>query len=478
MIGCRGAHFVRFLLTVPATEEVTNRFQIGLESRRLVDLAMPKRGRDAEDEMLSDDDGEEVLRQGCVPDPGPVGAEAAAVAAAKKAGKKAGRAAKGGAAKGGVQVDFCFKVFRVDDFGGDTLRRVTGECVQRAGGGKKTVVGSLEGSLLIRGLSEIGSKRFRFCNFHSICDDISKEMQEISTTLCNADGSLRPDNIDGLGEADASWADEQGFFHLETLEVDETHRHQDLGVRFLRSLLEWLNTDADVDEMWTFAIVEAGTLESEHDTYRKALLQFARLGFRQQAFGSSLWYIIPRRVGLLAKSEVGKMEISHIPKAPEVKKGDRPLIAFLDTMSKAKPAADFGKKLDKLCAAGAKVARALALHHAIDIGIRMSASDIGHLIRLKADINAKDHVGNTPLHIMASSWMFGMDPDQTRSLLGGGAHLVYAQKRYVSCVSRRPKRWSRHASLLPTSTRSGVEEGSGRLQWSHSCTARAVELQC
>ena len=57
---------------------------------------------------MSDDDGEEVLRQGCVP--GPIVAEAAAVAAAKKAGKKAGRAAKGGAAKGGVQVDFCFKM--------------------------------------------------------------------------------------------------------------------------------------------------------------------------------------------------------------------------------------------------------------------------------------------------------------------------------------------------------------------------------
>ena len=438
-------------------------------SRVQDDLAMPKRGRDAkEDEMFSDDDGEEALRQGCVPDPGPVGAEAAAVAAANNAGKKTGRAAKDGAAKGGVHVDFCFKVFRVDDFGGDTLRRVTGKCVLRAGGGKNTVVGSLEGSLLIRGLSDIGSMRFRFCNFHSICDDISEQMQEISTTLCNADGSLRPDNIDGLSEADASWANEQGFFHLETLKVDEAHRHQDLGVRFLRSLLEWLDTDADVDEMWTFAVVDAGTMESEHDAYRKALLQFARLGFRQQAFGSSLWYIIPRRVGLLPKSEIGKLEISHSPKAFEVKKEDRPLIDYLDTMYKAKPAADFGKKLDTMCAAGAKVARALALHHAVAIGIRMTASDIGHLIRLKADINAQDHVGNTPLHIMASSWVCGMDPDQTRSLLGGGAHWTYAQKRYVSCVSRRPKRWSAHASPLPTCTWSGVEAGSGRLHRSHS----------
>ena len=55
----------------------------------------------------------------------------------------------------------------------------------------KAVVGSLEGSLLLRGPSGL-------YNFHSICDDLSQELQEISTTFCNADGSLRPDNIDGL----------------------------------------------------------------------------------------------------------------------------------------------------------------------------------------------------------------------------------------------------------------------------------------
>ena len=34
----------------------------------------------------------------------------------------------------------------------------------------------------------------------------------------------------------------------------------------------------------------------------------------------------------------------------------------------------------------------------------MLAADIGHLVRRKADVNAKDHTGNTPLHVMAGSW--------------------------------------------------------------------------
>ncbi len=39
----------------------------------------------------------------------------------------------------------------------------------------------------------------------------------------------------------------------------------------------------------------------------------------------------------------------------------------------------------------------------------------------KADVNAEDHTGNTPLHVMAGSWSYGLNPAVTRSLLGAGA---------------------------------------------------------
>ncbi len=51
----------------------------------------------------------------------------------------------------------------------------------------------------------------------------------------------------------------------------------------------------------------------------------------------------------------------------------------------------------------------------------MLAADIGHLVRRKADVNAEDHTGNTPLHVMAGSWSYGLNPAVTRSLLGAGA---------------------------------------------------------
>jgi hypothetical protein len=34
----------------------------------------------------------------------------------------------------------------------------------------------------------------------------------------------------------------------------------------------------------------------------------------------------------------------------------------------------------------------------------MLATDIGHFVRHKADVNAKDHTGSTPLHVMAACW--------------------------------------------------------------------------
>ena len=46
---------------------------------------------------------------------------------------------------------------------------------------------------------------------------------------------------------------------------------------------------------------------------------------------------------------------------------------------------------------------------------------IGHLVRHKADVNANNHTGNTPLHVMAGSWSYGLNPAVTRSLLGAGA---------------------------------------------------------
>ena len=51
----------------------------------------------------------------------------------------------------------------------------------------------------------------------------------------------------------------------------------------------------------------------------------------------------------------------------------------------------------------------------------MLAADIGHLVRRKADVNAEDHTGNTPLHVMAGSWSYGLNPAVIRSLLGAGA---------------------------------------------------------
>jgi len=351
-------------------------------------------------------------------------------------GAKAARGG-GGAKRRGAAIDFCFKVCRSDDFGGEVLREVKGECVLQAAGGragKKTVVGSLNGSLLLRGMQP--SREFSHGFFHSMCDDLSEELQEISTKMCNSDGTLRHANIDGLNEVDASWASIHGFFHLENVEVDEAYRHRDLGVRFVRSLLEWLN--ADKQTQWTLATLNAGAATSEDDEHRKVLVQFARLGFRQQAFGSSLWYLVPCRLTLVPKADAAKIAISCMPEAPEVQEKDEPLMIFLSKLYKTKAPADFGAELDRLCAAGANVARALALHHAMAMGVQMSPADIGHFVRHKADVNAQDHSGNTPLHFVGGAWAYGLDPDQTRALLGAGGR----SDKFVSSEQRRSSRSS------------------------------------
>lgn len=78
-------------------------------------------------------------------------------------------------------------------------------------------------------------------HFHELCDSESQELQGMGVCFCNDDGTLRYKTLDGLTEEQDGAASSGGFLQIEQVSIDEAHRHKDLGIRCIKTLLQWLN---------------------------------------------------------------------------------------------------------------------------------------------------------------------------------------------------------------------------------------------
>ena len=99
---------------------------------------------------------------------------------------------------------------------------------------ERTAVGSLKGMIIDRSFRPAWQ-------FHELCDSESQELQEMGVCFCNDDGTLRYKDLDGLTAEQDGAASSGGFLQIEMVSIVEAHRHQDLGIRCVKALLEWLN---------------------------------------------------------------------------------------------------------------------------------------------------------------------------------------------------------------------------------------------
>lgn len=128
---------------------------------------------------------------------------------------------------------------------------------------EKELVGHLNGLVIDRDFRPRSQ-------FHELCDSQSQELQGMGVCFCNDDGTLRYKTLNGLAKEKDDAASSGGFLQIENVSIDEAHRHKDLGIRCVKTLLEWLNVrDArERQERQQAAQLEfrnmRDTLKSEH----------------------------------------------------------------------------------------------------------------------------------------------------------------------------------------------------------------------
>lgn len=86
--------------------------------------------------------------------------------------------------------------------------------------------------------------------------------------------------------------------HLEGLDLDAAHRHNDVGVRAVLAYLLHLNEHDNTS--WTLAVLSAACASE------KVARQRRRLGFRPvlpDQWATSVWYVVPSRLHLRSKDE-------------------------------------------------------------------------------------------------------------------------------------------------------------------------------
>eukprot|EP00965_Chrysotila_dentata_P086692 2861589-Pleurochrysis_carterae.AAC.2 len=276
-------------------------------------------------------------------------------------------------------------------------------------------VGSLEGLLIDRNV--------RPCSrFHSLCDAESCELDGLGMLFCNADGTVRHADIDGLDFIKHNAASYAGFLHIEMVRVDPEHRHKDLGIQSTKALLEWLNardgtvpathrihSSAEIRSHWTLAVIHTEFCDSDlpaeagakEVATRKMMLQFARLGFKQAQFGSSMWYLLPDRLELKSKLSIETLQISKIAEDPPLTEADKAVVKYFESF-KEDPLEQFESEIRELVSAGANLKRVSALHWAVCNGAHAQPYLEVLLRGGELDVNGADSFGNTALHALAT----------------------------------------------------------------------------
>ena len=326
---------------------------------------------------------------------------------------------------------------------GDYRSDVCGTVLVQAEDKTWSKVGTLNGSVLNRRQARMHG------GFHTASDEHSQELANVAMECCNDNGSLRFHNIPELDETEHRNCSEGLFLHIESVKLSPEHRGKGVGPRFVDALLCWPTlTQHQTDRDWTFAAIVPGTLREDggipvrgraafsrtpeelaldEAKILKVCQAWARVGFKQCKFASDTWYLVranhtPGKV--LAKAEVANVTRTKLAREPAIEDLvpadlalltaaigpiDRGLGGFELTVDAVMTLGDRCDKLGLAVAAGGDATRARLLNRLVGQMLNqhgVSDSDLCSLVQfiietLKADVNAADSAGVTPLHIAA-----------------------------------------------------------------------------
>ena len=319
----------------------------------------------------------------------------------------------------------------------------------------QTLVGLISANLLPRPTN----------GFFGLADEISSEMVELARIFCKSNGeATRMENHPRMtGDA----IREGGFLNIDVVEIHPDHRHQDLGLRFLHAFLTKLQGE------WTLAVMfpaalgrrfchwkengpteqqeddEAQLTEDQWETYSQSLArQFARMGFAQagpkmdqlkawfltaQSYFSDALSNINNNAATtisqqwLSKQQAAQIQIRQVPKPveptgldKELKEAVRKFPEQKDLSSPYRPSPAQQtvalQNIEALILRGASVNNSCSLQTAAanikDPRVLLT------LVRLGGDINHRDAMGNTALHVAATL----MRHEAMEALMGMGAN--------------------------------------------------------
>ena len=121
-------------------------------------------------------------------------------------------------------------------------------------------------------------------NFHEICDEISRDLQEMSVSICDFDGNLRGN---ALKMTDASCS-RGGLVYIDKVEINSEFQGNQNGLKFVQALLsEYLFGKWTLAVMWptplnySKARPEPATPEDRKIGNISLCKHFALLGFQQ-----------------------------------------------------------------------------------------------------------------------------------------------------------------------------------------------------
>lgn len=212
--------------------------------------------------------------------------------------------------------------------------------------------------------------------FYDICDAPSAETQECSVLFFKDTGKLKGD----FAHKASPTCNSGGYLHIVSVEVDEAHRGQGLGLTLLQKCLDHLAGS------WTIAMMQPYPLHEKGEAFTRAVVamgrHFARLGFQKCDTNSAserakFWFLEGCRYTgqVLHKESVRDLEIIlplSQPTVTEVCEELRKIITQgagemthdLNALS-ATEEANFKEKMAAVLARGASLDECGALHVAV-----------------------------------------------------------------------------------------------------------------
>ena len=306
-------------------------------------------------------------------------------------------------------------------------------------------VGHLEGCIVPRGRG-----RDQHYNFHYIGDAISGELEELTKLFCNKHGVITHEAVNMEGEDE--W--NGGFFHIHEIEINKSHRGQDLGLRMIHEALFHLRSD------WNLVVLKTNPLATKsRDRYSKKEIKeaqmkiskhWARMGFKQTGKNVdeySIWHMVSSTYfgsenqepsseimeKWKTKQDVESLDIYHAPEEHIPQGYDKQLKNLIETYflnSSSIHEANVIQEVERLVhGAGASIHKSRALFILVANVNRDNehkfAALLNTLVQLGGNIDEPDEFGNCPIHCAASM----MKPVALKWLIElGASHICVNEK--------------------------------------------------